>query len=52
MLTGLNKAVDFLIMVLANEPVSMVSIGCLTDEPLMKNMCGLGVTWSGEDHVC
>ena len=35
MLTDLNKPVDFLITVLANEPVS---IGLLTDEPLMNDM--------------
>jgi len=49
MLTGLNKPVDFIITVLANEPVS---IGFLTDEPLMNDMCGLGVTLTGKDHGC
>ena len=46
MLTGLNKPVDFLITVLANDPVS---IGFLTDEPLI-DMCGLGLTQTSEDH--
>ena len=49
MLTGLNKPVGFLIAVLANEPVS---IGFLTDEPLMNDMCALGVTQTGKDHGC
>jgi len=48
-LTGLNKPVDFLITALANEPVS---IGFLTDEPLMNNMRGLGVTQTGKYHGC
>ena len=43
------KPVDFLITVLANEPVS---IGFLTDEPLMNDMCGLGVTQTDRDHGC
>lgn len=48
MLTDVNKSVDFLITVLANrEPVSK---GFLTDEPLMNNMYGLGVTQNGKDH--
>jgi len=45
MLTGVNKPVDFLITVLADE---LVSIGFLTDEPLMNDMCGLGVTQTGK----
>jgi len=49
MLTGLNKPVDFLITVLTNEPIS---IGFLTDEPLMNDKCGLGVTQTGKDHGC
>ena len=50
MLTDLNNPVDFLITVLANEPVS---IGLdLTDEPLMNDMWGLGVIQTGKDHGC
>ena len=45
MLTGVNKPLDFLITVLANEPVSK---GFSTDEPLINDMCGLGVTQTGK----
>ena len=45
MLTGLNKPLDFLSTVLANE---FISKGFLTDEPLINDMCGLSVTQTGK----
>jgi len=48
MLTGLNKPVDFLITVLANEPVS---IGFLTDEPLMNDMTLLVISRINAPHL-
>jgi len=48
MLTGLNKPVDFLITVLANEPVSG---GFLTDEPLMNDMMLLVISRINAPHL-